>query len=172
MADGKAEKLLSEVKPGDFPTEAIHNEQGMYTIKDSEPGKLDGEKLIQLESGIWVEKPNQKEIRMLTVNTGAAHFTYECEESYDQILAILKEANERNGEGWTQLTDPIFGFRIAVPLAALLHPISITTQLRDLEAIRDQMKAYEMQQRMNRLQQASQNKSQQIVEQYKRNKSN
>lgn len=153
------------------PTEAHHDEKtGMYTMTDPEPGKLDGEKMVLLESGIWVEKPNQKEVRMLTVSTGSAHYTYECDESYEQILTILGEAQERGGEGWTSLTDPIFGFHIAVPYAALLHPVAITTQLRDLEAIREQMKAYEMQQRLNRLELASQNKSQTIVEQYKRNK--
>jgi hypothetical protein len=173
MTDGinepKNPRLLSEVTKGDYPTEAVHSKEGMFTIPDPEPASVDGEKMIQLESGLWIEKPNQKEIRILWVDTGGAIFSYECEESYEQIVEALSTAT-RNESGWTELTDPIFGFRVAIPNRALLRPLGITTQLRDMEKLSADLKALEMQRRMERIQQTSKDRSQQIVQQYKRNK--
>jgi hypothetical protein len=175
MTDGinepKNPRLLSEVTKGDYPTEAVHSKDGMFTIPEPEPASVDGEKMIQLESGLWIEKPNQKEIRILWTDTGAAIFSYECEESYEQIVEALSTAS-RNESGWTELTDPIFGFRITIPNRALLRPLGITTQLRDLEKLAADLKALEMQRRMERIQQASKDNSQRIVEQYKRGRQN
>ena len=175
MTDGinepKNPRLLSEVTKGDYPTEAVHSKEGMFSIPDPEPASVDGEKMIQLESGLWIEKPNQKEIRILWTDTGAAIFSYECEESYEQIVEALATA-ARNESGWTELTDPIFGFRITIPNRALLRPLGITTQLRDMEKLADDLKALEMQRRMQRLQTVSQQNSQKIVDQYNRKRSN
>src|SRR5476651_565129 len=98
MTDGinepKNPRLLSEVTKGDYPTEAVHSKDGMFSIPEPEPASVDGEKMIQLESGLWIEKPNQKEIRILWVEGGSGIFSYECEESYEAIQALIAAATE------------------------------------------------------------------------------
>jgi hypothetical protein len=140
----------------DFPskTEAFHDEDGMYKMREPEPGKLDAEKMVQLESGIFAPMPKMKEFRILWIDTQSGHFQIEAEESYEDIQDILASA-KRHEQSWYSFTDPTYGHKNIVPMAALQHPIAIVTGLKDIEAIEQQQKDYELQKRMAALQSRS-----------------
>jgi hypothetical protein len=177
MADGKAEKLLSEVGPGDFPspTEAGHNAEGMYTMRDSKPGEFNNEQVIELESGLFVDRsfmPNWKEYRILWIDTQSGHFQIECDESYESIKDTLAHAISEDASPYYTFTDPTYGHKNEVPRGALQHPIAIVTGLRDLKQIEDQLKELEKQKSLMRLQNASKDRSAAIVDQYNRKRQN
>jgi hypothetical protein len=152
MADNNKDPKL------DFPTptEAHHDpETGMYTMRESEPGKLDGEKMVQLESGIYAPMPDLKVFRILWLDTLVGHFQVEADESLEEIQTILASAKRRE-QTWYSFTDPSFGFPVLIPVEALQSPVAITQGLKDIEAIKEQQKQYEMQKRLARLQTARQ----------------
>jgi hypothetical protein len=154
-----------------YPKEAYHNEEGMFTVPDPEKPSYSDDKLVQLESGLWVQKPNHKEVRVLWCDTGSGHFQYECDESYEEIMSIVDSARNGAIDGWANLTDPIYGFRVAVPVEALKRPVAIVTQLRDIEALQEQINAYELQKRMSKLQTkgASAQQANEIIKRHGRN---
>lgn len=137
----------------DFPsrTEAYHDKDGMFKMKESEPGRLDGDKMVQLDSGIFAPVPKWKTFRMLWIDTQNGHFSIECDESIEEIQAILDSA-KTGAQEWYEFTDPAFGHKITVPFLVLQHPICIAIQFKDIEAIEEQNKAYELQKRMAKLQ--------------------
>ena len=123
--------------------------------REPEPGTYDPEREVQLESGIYIQKPTVKEYRVLWLDTISGHFQIECDETYEQVKDILASAARKDSE-WYSFTDPTYGHKNEVPAAVLQHPIAIVSQWRDLEAIKDQIEAARMQQRLAKLQAAKQ----------------
>ncbi len=161
----------------DFPTttEAGHNKDGMYTMREPEPGSFDESQVVQLESGIYIDKsfmPNWKEYRILWLDTGSGHFQIECDESYDAIKDAIAHASSDNPAPYYTFTDPTYGHPNEIPFAVLRKAIAIVTGLRDLKQIEDQLKELEKQKSLARLANASQDRSAKIIEQYNRKRQN
>lgn len=147
------------------PTEAGHNKDGMYTMREPKPGEYDESKEVKLESGIYIQKPDMKEYRILWLDTISGHFQIECDESPEQIKDILASAARQEAQ-WYNFTDPTYGHINEFPVAALQHPICIVSQWRDLEELEEQIKKVKMQKRINNLGGAS---KQQVNEILRRN---
>jgi hypothetical protein len=150
----------------DFPskTEAFHDEDGMYKMREPEPGDAGPEGMaeIQTDEGfkLYAPTPKFKQARILWVSVQGGMFQYECEESYEQLKDMLASA-ARNENPFYTVTDPKFGFAVEIPCTALAHPVAIVTTMIDIEAIKDQQDAYEMQKRLDRLQRANKGASKQ-----------
>lgn len=142
------------------PSEAHHDpETGMYTMRDPEKPSFDSSNLVELESGIFVQRPTeQKETRIIWADTGAGHFQYQVAETYEECIAVIDRVRANDAElidsGWVDFTEPIFGFRIAIPVSALRNPVAIITKLEDMGQIEQQIKDYEMQRRLARIEKA------------------
>jgi hypothetical protein len=149
------------------PTEAHHNEKGMYVMNDNNGGSVPTGGMVETESGLFVPAPSFKPMRRIQALGNGTVMSIEVEETVDEVKAIIADAVDG---GWVTFTDPVYGNAVHVQTAVLRQPLVIIEDYKDLDLLTDQMKEYERSRSLQRIQQASQNKSANILEQYRNRK--
>lgn len=153
------------------PTEAVHDPAtGMYQMKESEPGRINSG-MVETESGLFIPAPKFKPFRRVQALGQGTVMTLEVDESVEEIQRIVTSL-KTNDVSWIIFTDPAYGNPIHVQREVLLQPLVIIEDYKDVEALEDEMKQYEQSKRMARIQQGSQARSVEIVEQYQRKRKN
>lgn len=121
------------------PTEAHHNEKGMYVMNENEGGSVDRGMVLDSDTGLYVPAPPDfKHFRRVFMEKQSL----EVEETFEEIEAAIFAAKALDAPDWFSFTDPTFGLTTRVSREGLATATVIVEDFKDLDIIESQQEDY------------------------------